>query len=256
MDKLVSQLQDILQLRHEEAALYVLLLRTGQASVRKLAEELSMARSSVHRMLQNLAEHGVVQRGQKKGLATYVACNPRTLVMQLEEQQRRTTQLMEQMERLVPALEQEAVQDKPYVVYYQGVQGVRDVLLEILAEASPEELLRVYSTEELRGLLYEALPDFTARRIARGLKARVIKMGGTGVLRGLDEARVLPPDERLWTYTHIYGDKVVTITAKPEGYVLAVVTQDARIAATQAFLFDALWERLPESPIPKVEKDF
>ena len=241
-----------------EIKIYRAILEKGQASVRTLAEKTNIGRGTVYNILKRLKEKGLVSYSERGKLKYFAVENPEKLLAQFEEKKRALDEAASEFQMALPELQAlfGPEKDQSKVTYHVGLSGIRTILEDILftLNKAPEKVVRLYSSEELRGIIYEAYPQFTQRRIDAAIKARVIKMGGTGVLRGLDEAKLLPVDKSSRTYVHVYGNKISYITSKSNGHILAAIIEDSHIAQTHAFLFDSLWEHLP-NPVDMIMKD-
>ncbi|HVX24294.1 MAG TPA: hypothetical protein VG992_03055, partial [Candidatus Saccharimonadales bacterium] len=103
-----------------------------------------------------------------------------------------------------------------------------------------------YSSRSLRDHLYRQFPNFTDRRIAEGVKVKVIAMGEGGEPDAMSERRWLPDSAGadISSYTIIYGNKVALISIAENLTAYGVVVEDPGVASMQRLLFDRLWSSL------------
>ena len=134
---------------------------------------------------------------------------------------------------------------KPRVESYEGKRGIKIVLEDVLTtlEQNKEQEYLIYSALEMRKLLYESFADFTAKRIQKNIKVKVLALGKGGQLCGLDERKWLDHGENLAaTYTIIYSGKVAYITKPEESEPVGVIIVDQGIYETQRMIFNHLWK--------------
>jgi hypothetical protein len=179
----------------------------------------------------------------------FVAEDPGVLQQVLGEKERRVSALRAGLTGTIPVLRSMFNQagGKPVARYYEGRHGLRTILADVLEEADKNMKEYVaYSTAEFRSPLYAAYPSFTADRIKRNIRVRVIAIGEGGYLKGLDERRWLAHDDehKVPTYTIIYGMRVALMSAGSGGDPFGMIIEDPGIAATQLFLFDWVWGKL------------
>lgn len=243
-----------------EIKVYINLLVKGQGSVRTIADITKIGRGTVYNILKDFQKRGIVGFSEKGKLKYFTAKDPESLAHQFSEREREVQEAKQKFESILPELKSMygGSGKKPNVSYYTGRSGIKAVLEDVLftMSKSKSKMVYLYSSMELRSIIYEAFPEYTEKRIKLDIKTRAIKMGKGGFLRGLDEAKILAVDKENRTYIHIYGNKVSYITSKSSGYIMCVIIEDENIARTQKFLFEALWESLPDASVPVKVRDF
>ena len=234
-------------LADKEVAVYLALLRLGPRPVRKIGTEAELNRGTTYDILKSLQDQGLVSYYQQEKHQYFVAEDPRALLEALEEKRRTIETLRVELKELVPQLRSmsAAVEDKPVVKYYEGVQGVRQILQDVLeSTATISKEYYVYSSANVRQYLYEAYPNYTIDRIARKLSVKVIALGAGGSEVELAERRWLTKDTGAPTYTLLYACKVAMVSPNPRHRVHGVVIEDAALFETQKVIFEKLWEKL------------
>lgn len=226
------------------AALYRALLGAGPMPVRKLATLSGVNRGTAYDVLKDFMAQGLVSFYHQKKKQYFVAEDPEKLlgaietrVKDLEGARREVTAALPELRSLHATGGTKAV-----VRYYEGPIGVRHILEDVLAAKRP---YLIYSSANIRDVLYASMPDFTARRVKAGLAVKVIAVGSGGEAAELSERRWLTKDAHgAPTYTLIYGDNVAFISVGPGGEPRGVIMEDAATAETQKTIFMSLWNFL------------
>jgi len=236
-------------LSDKEIDVYLALLKGGAQSVRKIAQAAGVNRGTTYDILKNLIAQGLVSYLHREKHQYFVAEDPEVLKKTLGEKERRVRTLREGLTDAIPVLKSmfDQAGGKPVARYYEGKRGLRTILTDVLDEAGKNGKEYVaYSTAELRSPLYAAYPAFTAERVKRTIRVRVIAIGEGGYLKGLDERRWLArgDEQKVPTYTIIYGMKVALMSVGEDSEPFGMIIEDPGIAATQRFIFDWIWEQL------------
>lgn len=221
---------------------YLALLELGQGSVLDVAKKTSIARTTVHEILQYLFAEGLIGSTVKGRGRIYLAENPDRL---LELQKKRE----EKIKRMLPQLELMANTDgrKPKVRFYEGAQGVRRVFEDTLT-VSNGVLHGILSMEDL----YDApgktyMTEYVKRRVAAGIKLNVIRTESKEVeitwpssLAENREVRYNPPYLIFPMTVYLYNNKVALMGTKKEHFGMIIESPDFH--KTLKNLYDVLWD--------------
>lgn len=235
-----------------DALTYTALLNLKSTSIRKIAAETGVNRGTTYEALKRLTELGLVSVRQNGKREQYTAESPESIYEIIRDRRRDLLDISEDAKRIIPDVlaRKASVEGRPLVRYYEGESGVTTILKDVLQTcrhmSDPEYI--VYSSSKIRHLLYRQFPQFTERRIAEGIRVKVIAIGAGG-----DEVRKA---ERKWvsepsggglsSYTIVYGNKVATISVAANDMPYGVIIEDAGAAAMQSLLFEQLWCTLPD----------
>ena len=243
-DKFLTQLG----LSQKEAEVYLTLLGTGPASIRHIAAETEINRGTVYESLKKLMKRGLVSRSEHKGRKHFIAEDPEVLKHLFKDERRRLVTLRKELIKSLPVLQGMKTQSrkKPAIRIYEGLAGTRFVLEDVLKTIEKEKKKKyfVYSSADIRKYLYKNFASFSDRRIAAGIKTKVIALGGGGELRGLDERRWLTKNNSAPTYIIIYADKAAMISLGERNIPISVIIEDQDLAQTQRLIFEELWRLL------------
>lgn len=224
----------------QEAKVYLSLLTLGEATVSDVAKHAGVVRTTCYYTLQKLHEKGIAHPYVKRKVHYWGVEGPRWLASRLEEQKNSLNLIMPQL------LAMQAVSgNKPSFTYYEGVDGIKDILKDILKEK--RNLLSMSSMEDAIALLGQQFRYFIARRASAGLSVRFItnRSPETVAMQERDDAEsrhthFLPPGKEIKNMHYIYGDKIAILSLNrklPTG----VIIKDPDIAHTQRILFESLW---------------
>ncbi len=248
-------------LNDKEAAVYLSLIELGPSPVRAVALKSKVNRGTTYDILKALQKQGLVSFYDTQSHQYFVAESPEKLLSALEVREQEIGKVKKQITESLPELKSifEKEGGKPTVKLYEGIKGIRSILEDVLESVSKEKFksYSVYSSSTVRKNVYEAMPDFSQRRIKKKIKVKTIALGGGGQLIGLDERKWMPADipspseergrERLQlkaTYEIIYAGKVAHISLDNAENPVGVVIQNQEIFETQKMIFEFNWSKL------------
>lgn len=228
----------------KEAQIYLGLLVLGPSSVRDLAKKVELNRGSVYEALKWLREQGLVNFYERDAKQYSVAEDPEKLrglvsrkAEDLKEADKKITAILPELQSIY-----DRGGERPVARYFEK-DNVRKILEDVLekTEASENKQYRVYSDARIREYLYGGFETFSDARIAKGIKVKVLAIGGGGELRGLDERRWLEIKNTTPTYTLIYAGQVAFISLDAKQELVGVVVDNEGVYETQKQIFEELW---------------
>ena len=234
-----------------EAKIYLSLLKSGPTSIRLMAAATKVNRGTVYESIKNLVKIGLVSVRAVGSRSKYSAESPDKIQQLINEKQKELKTVERQASSLMPDLMAyaKATAEEPKVRFYEGDEGVANILRDVLATTAKldKKEYYVYSSRSLRQYLYRRFPNFTTQRIHDGIFARVIGVGTGGDPAELSERKIIEDDsyETSSSYNIIYGDKVAMISVSSDQTPYGVVIEEPGVAAMQRLLFGRLWVFLP-----------
>ena len=234
-----------------DAETYAALLKLESTSIRKIATETGINRGTTYESLKRLTDIGLVSVRQNGKREQYTAESPETIYEIIRDRRRDLLDVSEQARKVIPDIlaRKASLQGRPLVRYYEGESGVTTILKDVLQTSrvleNPEYI--AYSSSRVRHFLYRQFPQFTDRRIAAGIKVKVIAIGAGGGEAPKAERKWLPDpgDGGISSYTIVYGNKIATISIAVDDTPYGVIVEDSGAAAMQRLLFEQLWVTLP-----------
>lgn len=237
-----------LGLADKEIKVYLTLLEYGNLSVRSLAELTDLNRGSAYDILKSLQSLGLVCYFHQDTKQKFVAEDPAHLIKLVEDRETDLQKARDNFVDLIPELK--ALQDKggnlPTTKFYEGLKGIREILEDVLVTMSEEDIKEyfVYSATAASSDLNQALPDFTAKRIKKGIRVKAISLAEGGATHGLDERKWLGTQKSTATFVLIYANNCAFISRDAKENPVGVIIENRMIYETQKIIFLQLWSLL------------
>lgn len=232
-------------LNEKEAAVYLALLESGEASVAQIGRTSGIERTYCYDILESLVSKDRATVLTRNGRQRYQAISPDQLQMAEEER-------LAQIKRAMPELiaHYNTTGQKPRVYYFEGTEAIERLYREMLnslqydAIVSPDALYQALGEKKIQ--------RFTKEVVANQVKIRELVTAEKGMpdfashyRKPLQEVRLLPLDVKLATDTLLYQNKMVSIAYEPVPH--AIVTEGTEIVATQKSLFEYMWQSAHKS---------
>jgi sugar-specific transcriptional regulator TrmB len=239
-----------LDLSRNDALTYTALLQVDTVSIRKIAAYTGINRGTTYEALKRLVTLGLIsvkKRGQRE---YYTAESPDKIYDLIRDKRRDLLDASTVAKEVVPALLNKHTPNagRPVVRYYEGDDGVVAILKDVLQTCRDmkDPNYYVYSDSRIRIYLYREFPQFTDRRIAEGIRVKVISVGEGGEQAQGAERKWLPTgnEEEVSSYVLIYGNKMAIISISSDLTPYGVVIKDSNTAAMQRLIFEQLWRTL------------
>jgi sugar-specific transcriptional regulator TrmB len=251
-DKQLLDLLTDLQLNRNEALTYEALLQIDSVSIRKVAALTGINRGTTYEALKHLVTLGLASVKNRGEREYYTAESPEKIHDLIRDKRRDLLDASAAAKTIVPRLlaRQALPEGRPVVRYYEGDDGVVTILKDVLQTCRnlDDPFYYAYSTSSIRKYMYRKFPQFTDRRIAEGIKVKVIAVGEGGEMAaGAERKWLMPQDPRVraTSYTIIYGSKVAIISTSADLTPYGVVIKDSGAVSMQRLLFEQLWHKLP-----------
>lgn len=236
-------------LKNKEIKIYLTLLNLGPSSVRKIAEESKINRGTSYDILKKLIEMELVSYYEKKSHQYFSPEDPAKIINILEEREKNIIKTKKEILKTIPDLQllYSKISQRPFVKYYEGYSGTKEILKDVLKTVSKLEDKKyfVYSAESIREYLYKTFEDFSEERIRKNINVKVIAIGKGGKLRGKDERKWLENSgESAPNYIIIYGNKIAFISISQNDEPLGIIIEDKATSQMQRIIFGYLWESI------------
>jgi sugar-specific transcriptional regulator TrmB len=239
-----------LDLSDKEIIVYLKLLEYGAISVRGLAELTGLNRGTTYDILKKLQEMSLVSFYHSETKQKFVAEDPEKLLKLINDQEDELKKTREKVKNFLPELKslQEKGGNKPVTKLYEGKNGMRSILEDVLSTLSgqPDETREyyIYSATKSSDDINNAYPDFTKDRIKKKIRVKAISLAPGGKTSGLDERRWIGTNEESATFVIIYAGKCAFISRDASGLPVGVIIENQNIYDTQKTIFNNLWDRL------------
>ena len=236
-------------LKEKEIKIYLTLLDLGPSSIRKIAEESKINRGTSYDTLKKLIEMGLANYYEKRNHQYFAPEDPAKIINILEEREKNVIKTKKEILKTIPDLQllYSKISQRPFVRYYEGYFGTKEILKDVLKTTSKLENKEyfVYSAESIREYLYKTFKRFSEERIKKGIKVKVIAIGKGGKLRGKDERKWLnDTGESAPNYIIIYGNKIAFISNGQNDEPMGIIIEDKATSKMQKIIFDHLWNNI------------
>lgn len=239
-----------LNLPESAIRVYERLLETGSASASQLAAGLGVARTSMYQSVQPLLEQGLIIEDIMEGKKIYRLDTAQNLTRLVDEKISLLQKERKGAEKTLATLHHN-VSVQPRIKMYPGIDGVKQVLNELVWSGEKETFALWPLKEMLHVLGTEYFENFHRKRIRNGITARVIWPETQKVdLRqypfiGIGDAHLkkvhIAPKGMHWDMgSAVYGDKVGFISSHKEAFGFTIQSRDfANLMRTQ---FEVMWK--------------
>lgn len=227
-------------LNDREIKVYLALLRLGTSSVNKIARKAAIIRTTAYDVLKSLVEKGLASYVIKSGVKYYEAALPEKIISILDEKKKKILEVLPELNEL-----RESVSEKPAVEIYEGKEGLKTILEDML---KTKENICGYTSMKLMELLNFYFPNFITRRTKLKIKTRIImeksketedlKKTGPKEFR---EVKFIENASRFRLGHYIYGNKVAMLIAKKE-QPMGILIDNEDLAEQEKAVFEYLWK--------------
>jgi sugar-specific transcriptional regulator TrmB len=245
MEKHTSSLFKNLGLTEDQAKVYLAALELGQSSMQELARKSGVKRTSIYNFIQSLIDRQLIITSRKRKRVVYSGVHPNQL---LEIEKARLAELDRTLPELLAIYNNSTT--KPKVTFYEGVDGIKEVLLDMLKEKQSVSAFSDYKqmAATLGDYYFDIFPPERARRgiVSRNIapdteKARELAKTDAKYNR---ETRFMKVSD-LKTEINIYGNKVA-LNSYNSNPPFSVIIEDPDIAETLRTVWKQLWNKLEE----------
>lgn len=257
MEHLIEPLRN-LGLSDKEARVYLALLQLGPATPYKISKRAHLKRPTAYVITEELLEKGfvVVAPGEKH---TYIARPPEVLFEEFEIKIARSRKSLPELKGL-----QGGIAEKPTVLYFEGVEGIRQALFHRVKETHDTEIVGFYADASFASpSLLPVTLEYNEYRVAHNIKARGI-VTDTKELRemGFDKFFNLKDQSQSVFNAKIVSKAVYSSNASFEFYqdfikiifydtAIAVIIESPTVAKAMRQIFEMLWSRIGDDEFKK-----
>jgi HTH-type transcriptional regulator, sugar sensing transcriptional regulator len=233
-------------LSEAETKTYATLIEVGPSTASDLSLKSGITRVNTYAVLSSLGAKGLIKTLGNQKVARYEAESPLELERVLNQGLSEMQESVGAFEAILPALlsDYNLSHNKPGVIYYEGIKGIKKIYENILRD-KPSEVL-VFRSSKDKAILGDYQARHAERRAELGIKIKVISSKSvTPELKAKDK-RLLK--ERKYvpvsmfnpnTEIDIYGNQVIFIAFgnQPLGFVI----NSANVAKSLAEIFNLVW---------------
>lgn len=252
-----AELKNILKelgLNETDTRVFLASLETGSGAASVIARIAGLNRVTTYESLKRLSKSGLVKiRAKKNNSTKYFVAED---ISAIEEKLRNKVETLQYHLKRVGEVKKEfraqfsANMQKPEVLYYEGPDGIKTVLLDTLKQ-KPTEIISFASLESLEsGFDKDFLQDYWNKRVALGISSRGIIPKTEKAMTFFDAGKnkkelrgvkfVNPDVYQYKNEMDVYGDNI-GITSLAKGNEHGVIIRSKEIAGSMRAIFETFW---------------
>lgn len=235
-------------LTQDQALTYEILIQNGPMQASRIHRKSTLSRPLIYKVLGDLEGLGLVEKDENNSpVATFKAAHPLKLKEILDRRFEAAQHAKSAMEGAISKLISDfnLVSGKPGIRFYEGKEGVREVINDALT--SKTEIYSYVDIETIEREIPEISRDFAKARIKLGLKKRNIGIDTPENRKAIEDYFTEVTEERLipWkspsfgTVMQIYDNKVSYLTLGEQ--MIGVIIADPHIFEMHKALFEFTW---------------
>ncbi len=226
-----------------EINIYLALLKKGEAKAHDIAKQTGIPRTTIYGLLNGMIAKGIASSIVKEQATYFQAVDPQVIIRSWDEKRKQFQDIVPELLAIATSMGEPAS-----VVKYEGVQGIKSILQDMLREEKPID--HYGDLASLMNVLPYAFPSYIKERVKRKIPIRVIckeeKEHGSLLQNSKKEFRELRFVPQAYGFTSnifIYAEKVAIMNIKHEPFTGIVIT-NKDFVNTQENFFALLWNKL------------
>ncbi len=245
----------------KEAKVYIALLELGGGAYpAALAKQTKLSRSSVYMVLMHLSVKDLVNEIKKKNKQFYQINNPKKLISLSKGKLTTVEDEIDAAKNVLPELEGlfNALEYKPKVTYYEGVEGITFVYSTHVTVESPYTMYAWANTGELEDLLSQKFLLWYRKEKERNrIKGKIIlpnniatKNFSKTIYKNIKKEYV-PEMKYISTEAFpykaeitVYDKNKVSIVTLVKGKLIGVIIEDETVSGLMRMIFNIGWENV------------
>ena len=224
-----------------ESKVYLALLKLGSSTVAKITKEVKIHRTNVYDFLEKLLAKGLVNFVIKGGVKHYKATHPNKLVDYVKEKETIVATLLPDLAKL-----SEFSKDQLVVEVYEGVEGVKTLLNDVLREGKNKVIFGIDETM-FQKKLGPFMDWYFKEEKKRGFTERILTRDDVAFVYDYPTVfyRYLPTESFNPTPTYVWGDNVGILIWEP---FTVIRIKNAALADSYNKYFEILWKQAKMRP--------
>ena len=227
--------------------------KLGRSSIGQIARVTKMDRSSAYFAYQQLQELGLMDEESKGNRKVVWTREPKAVIARLRIEIRRMRRQVEAIEESMPELlaQYGSRNDRPVLQVFTGIEGLHQIMEDILSSSDFELLLMSNFEEEDRVFSRKDHDAFIKRRIVQNISLRLIVTDSSEArnIQKADKAnkrvtRIVRGKAPFENETYIYGDKITMLSFNEKTGIIGFIVQSKEFANAQRWMFEQIWQQL------------
>ncbi|MBD3252437.1 hypothetical protein GF386_01770 [Candidatus Pacearchaeota archaeon] len=242
---MINNIEKVLEeigLTKGEIQVYLALVKLDISTTGQIAKQSKISNSKVYEVLGRLIQKGLASYVLKNNIRNYRATPPERLVDFLDNKKEQIEKNKLELEKIIPLIKSVKKQDENSVTVYEGKQGIKVIINDIIeAQENGIELLTFGSDENVFAEKYPDLVSHYAMAAKKKkLRSRAIFSRETKPFNKTENQKYLPRGMISPVRIAIYNDKVAIF--KFSDPVSVVLIEEKTIASGYKNQFEYLWK--------------
>lgn len=247
-----------LGLNLNEATVYEFLLTNGESPAGLIIKKTPLKRGVVYNALTGLIQKELINSKTKNKIAFFCPNHPEKLREYAQQKEKEFQKAEKNLSANMPDLISNfnLVSDQPGIRYFEGLDGVKKVLMDTLLDNPKKEILTFSDIENYsKYLSHWNAQIYAPKRRALGINEKAILPKTATATKFIKEYMKNPQAQELTevlfvepellppfsTETNIYSDKVSFVTFSEKGHV-GMIIQNQEIVKTLTSIFNYTWK--------------
>lgn len=242
----IKEILGQLDLEGKKADVYLASLELGGSTVIEIAKKSGVKRTTCYDILLDLIKKGLISETVKGKKRLYIGEDPEKIQKDLQKKESLFSEILPQLKSI-----HNVSGVKPKIRYFEGKEGLMEAYDDALKYSG--EIVAFGSEDVYRILGRDWIEDYIKRRVKKGIRVRAI-LPSTEYLENeifvrdqqqLRSCKSIEKEKYPFSIEiDIYGHQKVAMISNKEQ--LAVIIESSEIYNTMKFIFEILWDNLPE----------
>jgi len=234
-----------------QAKVYEVLVSSPVLPARLIAQKALVGRELTYAVLRQLETLDLIERSTQGKIILFRAKNPRLIKKILEEKREATMVAEKAYQDIIGSLigDYNTAHSKPYIRFYEGVEGLQKTYDHVLKHAKTVHVMRSlydYENQDIRKMVTEQLKKQAIKKIrSYVLSPHLPHMSSEKLVHNLERniTRKVIKKEKfiLPSQVMIYNNTVSITSMKKE--IITTIIENEDIAKTFIVLFNYIWDK-------------
>lgn len=245
-----------ISLSGNEAIVYEYLLKNGESPAGEIIKKTPLKRGVVYNALADLVEKGLAKGKKKEKVAYFSPSHPEKLREYAENKENEIKKAKTSLEANLPAIISDfnLVSERPGIRYYEGLEGIKKVINDTLANNAQKEIFTFSDVAEyVKYLKKWNINHYAPKRIGLGISEKVIIPDKKEAIEYMKDyiknpasdelTKILFIDHKTYpmqTEVNIYSNKVSFVTFSEKTHI-GVIIENKEIFQSFKSIFNFCW---------------
>jgi len=235
----------------KKADIYLAALELGSSTIIEISRKTGIKRTTCYDIVTDLKNAGLISETAKGKKRLFLAENPEKLKKDLQSREKLVDEILPQLASIY-----NVKGTKPKIRFYEGKEGLKEVYSDTLKHSA--ELLSFASEDILKVLGKDWADAYIKQRVKKGIHTRAVMPKTSGIQEyaskdqeQLRMSKLIDPQKYPFSIEiNIYGHQKVALMSPKE--LTGVIIEGAEIHNTMKFIFNLIWDNLPEIKIKQI----